>query len=507
MPRTALLAVGLLLAALVDRSTSTATGVVLPWVQGDLALSGDQAPLVTLTYNGAFYSGILLGPLLLLRFGRIRYFVYCMVAYGIASLLCATSNSLSQLVACRVLLGFAEGGFFLAGLVTIFTSLPTTVVPYFVLAYGAISQSGSAVAPVVAGAIVDTESWRMLYLALAVGALTAAALIQTSSAEGEFDVGLERQRPQMHMDFLGIALLIIAVGAYSYLTGYGAVRDWLNSSDVATAFVIFLAAGLALIFWECVGARYPVVPFRIFTHRNAWLGVALGLAIGFPLYGITELLRYLEAALNFPAGVAGAVIALRALALLIAAPIATVLIARGADSRLVIASGFGLSMLAFFWEATGVTSGATFQTFIGAELLVGVGFGLTFTPLLFTVISNTQSKDAQFAIAMMNLSFVAAGSFANAWLNTVFDHRFQKHLSDLAGSVTLSRSAIQTAVQAGGPAATHYLSALVAQQATVLAFADVAICSAAVAALAIPFALLLHKAKPLSILRSAVPKS
>ena len=71
MQRTALIIVGLILAAVVDRSTSTATGVVLPWVQGDIALSGDQAPLVTLSYNGAFYAGILLGPRLLLRFGRV----------------------------------------------------------------------------------------------------------------------------------------------------------------------------------------------------------------------------------------------------------------------------------------------------------------------------------------------------------------------------------------------------------------------------------------------------
>jgi DHA2 family multidrug resistance protein len=235
----------------------------------------------------------------------------------------------------------------------------------------------------------------------------------------------------------------------------------------------------------------------VFTHRNAWLGVALGLAIGFPLYGVIELLRYLQASLDFPLWLAGAVIALRALAILIAAPLATIVLSRGVDSRFVISSGFALSMLAFLWEAAGVTSGADFHTFVGAELLVGVGFGLTFAPLLLTVVSNVPRLiDVPFVVAMMNLLFVIASSFANALLNTVFNHRLQTHLSDLAGSVSLSRGVIQHAVQSGGPSVTHYLSALVSQQAAVLAFADVALCTAAVAAIAIPFALSLRSAQP-----------
>jgi MFS transporter, DHA2 family, multidrug resistance protein len=495
--RTWLIIVGLVLASFVDRSTSTATGSVLPYIQGDLAISGDQAPLITLSFNGAYYVGILLGPRIMLRLGRIRYLIACTVVYGIASLLCAMSHSFPELVACRVLLGLAEGGFFLAGLLTIFTNVPANVVPYYILAYGAITQCASAVAPLMAGAIVDGGSWRILYVALAITALSAAAMIHASSEESAFDVALEDQGRETGTDFVGIALLVIAVGAYSYLSGYGEQRDWLNSADVATAFALFLAAGLAFVCWEVFGTRHPLVPRGIVTRRNAWLGLALGLGIGFPLYGVTELLRYLQGSLNFPLWLAGSVIALRGLALLIAAPLGNILMARGIDSRYIIASGFGISMLAFLWESSGVTSGAEFNTFVGAELLVGAGFGLTFSPLLLTVISNVGFAEIPFALAVMNLSFVSAGSFANAWLSTIFDHRLQQHVSDLAATITLSRSAIQGAVRSGGPAFVHTLGALVAQQAAVLAFADVAICSAGVAALAIPLAFLLRPAQPM----------
>ena len=68
---------------------------------------------MAVAYNAAYYSGILLGPFLLMRAGRIRYLAACLATYAVAGLCCALSRSFPELIVFRVVLGFAGGGFFL----------------------------------------------------------------------------------------------------------------------------------------------------------------------------------------------------------------------------------------------------------------------------------------------------------------------------------------------------------------------------------------------------------
>lgn len=492
--RPLLVCVAIALVCFIDRTTSAATSFVLPYAQGDLGLSGDEAPVVTSSYNAAYYVGILLSPWILSRFGRVRYLLACVTIYGIASLLCAASTSLQELAGFRMIQGVAEGGFFLAGILTIFANLPPKIASLFLLAYAATSQFGSGLAPLVAGDIVYNDSWRLMYVVLCVAALAAAWMLRSSVSEAGIDAGLQSARKGDAIDIPGIALLALTAGSYSYLAAYGELHDWLNAGDVATALAIFCIAVPALVVWERFGARNPIIPIETFTHKNALLGVALGLAVGFPVLGTTVQVNYLREVLNFPLPVAGAVIALRALTILISAPLGSILTLKGIDTRLLIGVGFALSVIGFVWEARGITSGSDFSTFLGAELCVGAGFGLTFGPLLITVVTNMPFAEVPFSLAAVNLSFAAAGTFANSCLATIFDHRLARHLSDLAGSVALSRAPISSAVQSGGAAEISRLASLASQQSGVIAFADVAISVAAVAAIAIPITFCLRRA-------------
>jgi DHA2 family multidrug resistance protein len=484
------------LAAFIDRATATASGAALPWTQGDLAISGDDAPLVAVAYNAAYYCGILIGPFLLMRAGRIRYLALCLATYAVAALCCALSQSFWELIVSRIVLGFAGGGFFLGVLMTSFTNLPPRVSPLFILGYAAVSQCASAVAPLLAGSIVNDDSWRILYVMLGLGAAAAAVLVTVPASEGSLDTELRKENAQKSTDFIGLGLLVALISAYAYIMGYGEQRDWLNADDVAFATRLLAVVAIAFGGWERFGARDPIVPLAIFRERDVRLGVILAIAAGFPLYGTSELLGYLEGALKFPLYLAGGVIAIRAIALLVSAPMGSALVARGVDSRFVMATGFVMSAAAFAWESLGITSGSEASTFIGPEFLVGLGFGLTYAPLLLTVVSNVGAVYIPFAIALMNFTFVLPGSFADAVLSTLFDHRVSSHWADLASSVRLARPAIREAIGQHPSATQHLLAALVYQQSAVMAFVDVALGCAAVAVIAAPFALLLRPAKP-----------
>jgi DHA2 family multidrug resistance protein len=427
--------------------------------------------------------------------GRIRYVTSCLTIFAFAALLCAAGQSLWELIGFRAVLGFAEGGFFLGGLLTIFSNVPARVLPFLILGYAALSQCSSAVAPLLAGTIVNDDSWRILYIALGLGAAIAAVLLNSFASTGALDRALRLGNSHASTDFVGLGLLAVFIAAFAYAMAYGEQRDWLSGDDVAFALQLLALAGIAFVAWERFGVRDPVFPFAVFRERNAWIGMLLALAIGVPLFGTLELLRYLVGALSFPLEVAGQVIAIRAIALIFSAPLGSALVARGIDSRFVIAAGFSLSALAFAWEATGITSASAVSTFIGPELLVGFGFGLTYAPLLVTVVSNVNAALIPVAVALVNVTFVLPGSFANAALGTLFDHRQSTHWSNLASSLSLSRPVIREAMKQHPAATPQLLAALLHQQSAVLAFVDVALGCAAVAGIAVPFALILHPAK------------
>src|SRR5215469_8864746 len=206
MNRSLLICCGLVLICFADRSTSAATSFALPYAQGDLGLSGDEAPFVTLSYNAAYYIGILLSPWILLRSGRVRYLLACVTIYGFASLLCAASTSLPELAVFRAIQGIAEGGFFLAGVLTIFANLPPKAAALFLLIYAAVSQCGSGMAPLFAGAIVYNNSWRITYVVLAIAALMATWMIRSSVSDTAIDKGLSATAQPDPMDMPGIVL-------------------------------------------------------------------------------------------------------------------------------------------------------------------------------------------------------------------------------------------------------------------------------------------------------------
>ena len=148
-----------------------------------------------------------------------------------------------------------------------------------ILGYAAVSQCASAAAPLLAGSIVNDDSWRILYIVLGLGAAAAAVLVTVPASEGSLDKQLRGQSAQTSTDFIGIGLLALLISAYAYTMGYGEQRDWLNADDVAFATRLLAIVAIAFLAWAAIrGARSA--SYRWQSSANATCGLAsfLGLA-------------------------------------------------------------------------------------------------------------------------------------------------------------------------------------------------------------------------------------
>jgi EmrB/QacA subfamily drug resistance transporter len=214
-------------------------------------------------YNG--YS-LTLSALLILAgamndyYGRRRMFAIGLAAFGAASMLSGLAPTLELLIFFRMLQG-AAGAFLVPGSLALITA--TFAGEEQGRAFGvwaAASAAISTVGPFIGGLIVDTVSWRVIFLiniplvALALWVLWRwVPESRDENAQGTFDV-------------LGAVLAALAVGGLAFGAIYGQQRDWRDPLAFVALGVGCVAAILFVV--DILRSPHPLVPPELFRSRN-----------------------------------------------------------------------------------------------------------------------------------------------------------------------------------------------------------------------------------------------
>jgi EmrB/QacA subfamily drug resistance transporter len=192
-------------------------------------------------------------------YGRKRLFTVGATLFLIGSALCGTSNSMTQLIAYRVIQGIGAGGVL---------PLTSTIVGdiYSVEERGRVQGlfSGvwgvsSVVGPLIGGLITQYISWRgIFYMNIPFG-LLAIALLWLYLHEQ-----IEGHRPRI--DYLGTALLTLGISALLLGIQEGGVDFPWNSWPILTLLALAVVF-LALFVWQEFRAPEPVLPPPLFRQR------------------------------------------------------------------------------------------------------------------------------------------------------------------------------------------------------------------------------------------------
>ena len=221
--------------------------------------------------NSALCSSLLTGWLTQ-RFGAVRLFTVSVLLFVLTSWLCGFATSLEMLVFFRVLQGLVAGPMIPLSQTLLLSSYPTAMAGTALALWGVTTLVAPVVGPLLGGWITDNISWPWIfYINVPVG-LFAAALTW----------GIYRQREtptrKLPIDTIGLALLVLWVGALQLMLDKGKELDWFSSGEIillAVAAVIGLAV---FIVWELTDA-HPVVDLRLFARRNFAAGsLALSIA-------------------------------------------------------------------------------------------------------------------------------------------------------------------------------------------------------------------------------------
>jgi EmrB/QacA subfamily drug resistance transporter len=366
-----------------------------------------------------------------------------LVAFAVTSVLCGLAWTMEALIAFRVLQG-AAGAILVPGALSILTA--TFEGEARGRAFGiwaAASGVTTIIGPLLGGVLVDTASWRVVFLLnvpLAIVGLWATLRHVPESRDPD--------APE-RLDWTGATLAAVALGGLAF----GAIRGQERAWQDVTAFVA-LALGLAAaasLPWWLRRARRPLCPPRLFRYRNFSVTNASTLLIYGALYVTIYLtVVFLQGTIGYNAAAAGAATIPAVVFLSLLSPWFGSLAARHGP-RWYMAVGPAVSALGVAWLVR-VPAGTPAWTLVPSEvgtwlpprgyavdvlpglLIFGLGLAVVVAPLTTALMNSVPVRHAGMASAinnaisrvgpqlMMAVLFVAvAGTFYSAVTDRVPD--------------------------------------------------------------------------------------
>ncbi len=408
----------------------------LTQIQGGLSASPDEISWVQTSYLIADVIMVpLSGSLSRLLSTRVL-FVSATLGFTLASALCATATSLSQMILYRAMQGFSGGAITPSVFPVVYTKFRGPQLATVMVMISLILNLSSTLGPTIGGFLTDTFSWHWLFLVNIVPGIGVAVVVWMLIDIDKPDRSLLR-----YFDIYGLVLMAVFLGCLEYALEEGPRWDWLSDDTIFAAVVVSGTASV-LFFWRVLTYRQPIVDLRTFTNRNFALGSFYTFIVGTGLYGATYLVPlFLAQVRGYSSWQIGEIVVVTGLAQMAMSPFSTH-IARNLDLRVMLAIGMGLFAYAMYLTA-GLTNQASFTELLVPQVVRGIALMFCYLPANLIALGTLTPDKLKNAAGLYNLTRDLGGAIALAALGTVMTERLHFHWNRLIEDVNPARPAVQ----------------------------------------------------------------
>jgi DHA2 family multidrug resistance protein len=474
-----IVAVAVMFATFMEVLDTTVVNVSLPHIAGNLSATIEESTWVLTSYLVANAIILPLTGWLATWFGRKRLLLYSVTGFTLASLLCGLAPNLPLLVMFRIIQGATGGAMQPLSQAVLLEAFPPQDRGKAMGFWGLGIVVAPILGPVLGGWLTDSYSWRwVFYINLPVG---IASLVMTWLYV--FDPPYLK-RASNRIDYWGIGMLAVWIGALQIVLDLGQRHDWFESSFISGVAMIAAFTFVAFLVHEW-RTDHPVIDLRVFKIRTYSTGVALMAIVGFVLYGSLVLLPImLQTLLGYPSLEAGIAMAPRGLGAFLGMPAVGLLVGRF-DPRKMVGAGLVIGGGTLIWLGR-LSLDAGYWDIFWPQFVQGLALSLLFVPLTTITMDPIPKERMGNATSLFNLTRNLGGSIGIAVTSTLLS-RFEQVNSVLLGSNVnplnpASRSALDAArsgflASGSDPAtATHRayaaLDGLVHQQAAIVSFVN-----------------------------------
>lgn len=479
------------LTAVLEVLDSTIVNVALPSMKAAFGITTSQTTWILTSYIVASVMVMPLTGLFARRFGRRRLITTAILGFAGFSALCGLSWSVEVIVFCRI--GQGAFGAFLIPLSQsiLFDSFPREKRGQAMALFGLGVIVAPILGPTVGAILTETFSWRAVFY---VNMPIAAFALMMISGE------LKKEEPkEVHIDWLGLALMVAAVAALQLFLDLGETRDWFADHLIQVAAIVCVVCGTIFVS-RGRNTENNIVDFGLFRDRSFAAANAAMIGFGLAMFGtIAVLPLFVQGLLGYGVLDAGYLFIPRGLGAGITMVLTGAVLLKYIDPRYLVAAGLlltGLGNIALSW----LNFDASFTQLAIPGVVSGIGMGLFFVPMSTVAFQNISSDKQDEASGIYGVVRSIGSSVGIAIVGWQVASRMQFHWTALSEHMTpYSANAIAYLAPLGvtpdSPAGAQYLTAQIAAQAQMLAFQDVFLLTGWAAFAMLPVVLLMQKPK------------
>ncbi|CAN5494892.1 MFS transporter [soil metagenome] len=423
---------GLLLVMLLAALDSTIVSTALPTIVGELGGLEHLAWVVT----GYLLAQTIVTPIygkLGDLFGRKIVLQTGVVVFLAGSALCGLSQSMTQLIAFRFVQGLGGGGLMVTTQAVVGEIVPPRDRGRYQGFFGAVYGLASIAGPLLGGFFTTHLSWRWIfYVNIPLGVVALVVLAATLPARPE--------RRAHVIDYAGSALLAIVLSALTLLADLGGGAYAWTSPPVIGMMLLALVALIGFVLVEH-RATEPVLPMRLFREPAFAVTSAVGLIVGFALFGsVTYFPVFLQVVKSVSPTASGMQMLPMMGGMLTMSIVSGQLISRTGRYKIFPVIGTGVMTAALFLlsRLSLDTSQVLTSFFI---LLLGLGLGLVMQVLVIAVQNAVDFKDLGVATSGATLFRLIGGSLGTAILGAIFAARLSRNLASVLPEMSGTASA------------------------------------------------------------------
>jgi DHA2 family multidrug resistance protein len=402
--------------------------VALPYMAGNLGASNDQSTWVLTSYlvsNAIILpiSGWLAGAL-----GRKRFFMSCLGIFTVSSLLCGLAPSLGLLLFFRVLQGAGGGGLQPMAQAILADTFPPQQRGLAFALYGITAIMAPTIGPTLGGWITFNYSWRWIFfINLPVG-LATWFLVRRFVEDPPYLARIKAAG--VKLDYIGIALLTLGIGALQVLLDKGQEDDWFGSRFITTLVVVATACLISLVIWEWF-QKAPIIDVRMFKSFNFAVANLMMFTLGILLFSSLVLMpQFLQTLLGYTSELAGFALSAGGLVLLFEMPIMGQLTTK-VQARYLIAFGWLALSIAMFYSTKRIDLQISFKAAASLRIAQVIGLGFLFVPISLVAYIGIAPEKNNAVAGIVNFMRNMGSSVGTSIVTTLIARRSQFHQARL----------------------------------------------------------------------------
>ncbi len=428
-----LVAIVVAMAAFMEVLDTSIANVALPHIAGNVGASNDESTWVLTSYLVSNAIVLPISGWLATLFGRKRFFLLCICVFTLSSLLCGAAPTLGALILFRILQGAGGGGLQPMAQAILADTFPPEKRGLAFALYGITAVMAPTIGPTLGGWITDNYSWRWIfYINLPVGILTLFLVMRMV----EDPPYLRRLKGAgVRIDYIGVALLALGIGALQVLLDKGQEDDWFGSHFILTLAVISAVSLISLVFWE-LHHRSPIIDIRMFKTFNFAVASLMMFFLGVLLFSSLVMMpQFLQTLMGYTAESAGLVLSGAGLLLLFEMPVVGQLTTKY-PTKYIMAFGWLCLALGMYYSTRRIDLLISFKAAAWLRVTQSFGLGFLFVPITLAAYIGIPPEKGNSVSGLVNFMRNIGSSVGTSMVTTMLARRSQFHQSVLTYHAT-----------------------------------------------------------------------